>query len=88
DPLAANEVLLFTDGTNDDPDSMDVAELVSQLEAASDPRRPVRVLGIGITADADLGTLQAIADATGGAAYVAERPEDVGQVLREVLEQR
>ena len=88
DPLASNDVLLFTDGTNDDPDSMDVAELVRQLEAASDPRRPVRVLGIGITADADLGTLQAIADATGGAAYVAERPEDVGQVLREVLEQR
>ncbi|HEY9393407.1 MAG TPA: VWA domain-containing protein [Nocardioides sp.] len=88
DPLASNDVLLFTDGTNDDPDSIDVAELVRQLEAASDPRRPVRVLGIGITADADLGTLQAIADATGGAAYVAERPEDVGQVLREVLEQR
>ncbi|MEU4453148.1 VWA domain-containing protein [Nocardioides sp. NPDC023903] len=88
DPLASNEVLLFTDGTNDDPDSMDVAELVSQLEAASDPRRPVRVLGIGITPDADLGTLQAIADATGGAAYVAERPEDVGTVLREALEQR
>ncbi|MFD7073919.1 VWA domain-containing protein [Nocardioides sp. NPDC059952] len=88
DPLASNDVLLFTDGTNDDPDSIDVAELVRQLEAASDPRRPVRVLGIGITADADLGTLQAIADATGGAAYVAERPEDVGQVLREALEQR
>jgi len=88
DPLASNDVLLFTDGTNDDPDSIDVAELVRQLEAASDPRRPVRVLGIGITADADLGTLQAIADATGGAAYVAERPEDVGQVLREALGQR
>ncbi|MEU6136048.1 VWA domain-containing protein [Nocardioides sp. NPDC047086] len=88
DPLASNEVLLLTDGTNDDPDSMDVAELVRQLEAVSDPQRPVRVLGIGITADADLGALQAIADATGGAAYVAERPEDVGTVLREAMEQR
>ncbi|MGY0388882.1 VWA domain-containing protein [Nocardioides sp. WG-D5] len=88
DPLASNTVLLFTDGTNDDPDSMDLDELVRQLEAASDPRRPVRVLGIGITADADLGALQAIADATGGAAYVAERPEDVGTVLREALAQR
>lgn len=88
DPLASNDVFLFTDGTNDDPDSMDAAELVRQLKAASDPRRPVRILGIGITADADLGTLQAIADATGGAAYVAERPEDVGTVLREALEQR
>ncbi|WP_328527435.1 substrate-binding and VWA domain-containing protein [Nocardioides sp. NBC_00368] len=88
DPLASNTVLLFTDGTNDDPGSMDLDELVRQLEAASDPRRPVRVLGIGITADADLGALQAIADATGGAAYVAERPEDVGTVLREALEQR
>ncbi|NGN92895.1 VWA domain-containing protein [Nocardioides sp. KC13] len=88
DPLASNTVLLFTDGTNDDPDSMDLAELVRQLEAASDPSRPVRVLGIGITADADLGALQAIADATGGEAYVAERPEDVGSVLREALGQR
>lgn len=88
DPLASNTVLLFTDGTNDDPDSMDLAELVDQLEAASDPSRPVRVLGIGITADADLDALQAIADATGGEAYVAERPEDVGSVLREALRQR
>lgn len=88
DPLAANTVLLFTDGTNDDPDSMDLAELVRQLDAASDPRRPVRVLGIGITADADMGALQAIADATGGAAYVAEGPEDVGTALREALGQR
>ncbi len=88
DPLASNTVLLFTDGTNDDPGSMDLDELVRQLHAASDPARPVRVLGIGITADADLGALQAIADATGGAAYVAERPEDVEPVLREALEQR
>ena len=87
DPLAANTVLLFTDGTNDDPDSMDLPELVRQLEAASDPHRPVRILGIGITADADLGALQAIADATGGAAYVTERPEDVGAVLRKALQQ-
>ncbi|MFI5626243.1 substrate-binding domain-containing protein [Nocardioides sp. NPDC051685] len=88
DPLASNTVLLFTDGTNDDPGSMDLAELVSQLKAASDPHRPVRVLGIGITADADLGALQAIADATGGEAYVAERPEDVETVLREAIGQR
>jgi len=88
DPFASNTVLLFTDGTNDDPGSMDLAELVSQLEAASDPQRPVRVVGIGITADADLGALQAIADATGGAAYVAERPEDVGPVLWDALGQR
>ncbi|MFE6644967.1 VWA domain-containing protein [Nocardioides sp. NPDC057772] len=88
DPLASNTVLLFTDGTNDDPDSMDLAELLRQMEAASDPSRPVRVLGIGITADADLDALQAIADATGGEAYVAERPEDVGTVLREALSQR
>jgi hypothetical protein len=78
-------VLLFTDGTNDDPDSMDLAELVRQLDAVSDPRRPVRVVGIGITADADMGALQAIADATGGAAYVAARPEDVGSVVREAI---
>lgn len=88
DPLASNNVILFTDGTNDDPDSMGVAELVRQLEAAADPLRPVRVLGIGITADADLGALRAIAGATGGAAYVAERPEDVGPVLREAIGQR
>ncbi|GGU09839.1 VWA domain-containing protein [Nocardioides albus] len=88
DPLASNSVLIFTDGTNDDPESLDLDELLRQLEAASDPRRPVRVLGVGITADADMGALQAIADATGGAAYVAERPEDVENVLREALGQR
>ncbi|MGH8964428.1 MAG: VWA domain-containing protein, partial [Actinomycetes bacterium] len=88
DPLASNAVLLFTDGTNDDPDSVDLAGLVRELEAASDPQRPVRVIGVGITADADLGALQAIAETTDGAAYVAERPEDVGPVLEQAIGQR
>ncbi|TQL70321.1 von Willebrand factor type A domain-containing protein [Nocardioides albertanoniae] len=88
DPLASNTVLLFTDGTNEDADSMDLAELVRRLKAASDPHRPVRVIGVGITADADMGALRTIAEATGGAAYVAERPEDVGSVLHEAIGRR
>jgi TetR/AcrR family transcriptional regulator, cholesterol catabolism regulator len=40
---------------------------------------------VRFTTRALLGMLQAIADATGGAAYVAARPEDVGSVVREAI---
>lgn len=85
DPDAVNTVLLFTDGGNEDPGSIGEAELLQQLRGLRDPERPVRVIAIGISDDADAGVLDRIAAATGGTAFVARRPQDISEVFRAAL---
>ncbi len=88
DPAAANSVLLFSDGANDDPGSISLAELLAELHELADPRRPVRIIAIGISADADAAALRRIARSTGGEAYIAEDPADMATVFREALGSR
>jgi hypothetical protein len=88
DPEAANSVLLFTDGANEDPGSISLPELIDRLRDLADPSRPVRIIAIGISADADAGALRRIARTTGGDAYVAEDPADMPTVFRQALGSR
>lgn len=88
DPRAMNSVLLFTDGANDDPGSIGLHDLLAELRALADPARPVRIIAIGVSADADAKALRTIARATGGEAYVAEQPEDMATVFRQALAAR
>ena len=37
----------------------------------------MRIVGIAISDDADLGALEQMAEVTGGAAYLAAEPEDI-----------
>lgn len=76
-PHYSNAVVLMTDGENEDPGSIGLEELVRQLGELRDPNRPVRIIGIAISDDADLGALEQMAGATGGAAYLAAEPEDI-----------
>ncbi|MFC7492725.1 MULTISPECIES: substrate-binding domain-containing protein [unclassified Nocardioides] len=88
DPEAANSVLLLTDGANDDPGSISLPQLMSELRDLADPSRPVRIIAIGISADSDAAALRQIARATGGDAYIAENPADIATVFREALGSR
>ncbi len=88
DPGASNSVLLFTDGANDDPGSISLAELLDRLNALADPSRPVRIIAIGISADADAAALRRIARSTGGDAYIAKDPADMATVFRQALGSR
>lgn len=76
-PHFSNAVVLMTDGENEDPGSIGLPALVRELRELRDPDRPVRIVGIAISEDADLGALEQMAAATGGAAYLAEQPEDI-----------
>jgi Mg-chelatase subunit ChlD len=80
-PGYSNAVVLMTDGENEDPGSIALAELVRRLRELRDPERPVRIVGIAISDDADLGALQRMADATDGDAYLAAEPEDILEVF-------
>jgi len=65
-------------------DAMDI-ELLDRLEELRDPDRPVRLVGIAISGDADLAALRQMARVTGGEAYLAAQPQDVLEVFAKAV---
>jgi len=88
DPTAVNSVLLFSDGANDDPGSGSLDGLVSRLGQLADPGRPVSIITIGISGDADVKALHTIADATGGFSLVARQPADMKALFQRAMTAR
>lgn len=90
DPRAANAVVLFTDGTNENDPTMTLQQLVDTLrqESVAAADRPVRLVCIGLGPGADLKTLQAMAGATGGSAYRAGTAGQLQSVLYDAIARR
>jgi hypothetical protein len=88
DPSRVNSVIVLTDGRNEDPGSVGLQQLVAELRAATDPRRPVPVIAIAFGPDIDPDPLRAIAQATSGAAYVAKDPRQITQVFFDAISKR
>lgn len=84
-PHYSNAVVLMTDGQNEDPGSISLEALLQRLEELKDPDRPVRVVGIAISGDADLDALRRMARVTGGEAYLAAEPEDILGVFAQAV---
>lgn len=80
-PADVNVVALLTDGANVDPNGIDLPTLTSRLKATYNPARPVRIVTIGIGAQADAGALRAISNATHGQSYIVLNPVDIRSVL-------
>jgi Ca-activated chloride channel family protein len=91
DPDRINAVVLLTDGRNDDGDSSDDADQLSDLldtlteETQSEIGRPVRVFPIAYGSDADLEVLRQIAESTNAAAYDASDPASISKVFTAVV---
>lgn len=88
DPKAVNSVLLFSDGANDNPGSISLDDLLEKLANLANPDKPVNIITIGISKDADNDALRKIADATGGFSIIAERPEDMATLFRQAMQAR
>lgn len=88
DPDAVNSVIVLTDGENEDPDSMSLNDLLDTLESEANPDKPVVIIAIGITEDADESALEAMAHVTGGNSYVALEPDDISNVFVQALASR
>jgi hypothetical protein len=88
DPTSVTSVVIITDGRDEDGESIGLAPLVQTLKSEVDPSRPVKVIGIALGPDADLGALKEIASATGGAAYSAVDENDLQTVLFDALRRR
>jgi hypothetical protein len=85
EPGRINTVIVLTDGRNEDGNSISREVLLAELAKLQDPRRPVRIIGIGIGPDIDVGELQAIAGATGGQAFTTPDPTKIGDIFYAAL---
>jgi hypothetical protein len=84
-----NSVILFTDGKNDNPEGITQATLIAQLKKLNDPKRPVRLVIIGIGNEVDRNELQAITSATpAGGVFIAEDPAKIGDIFLEAIANR
>lgn len=82
DPARVNTVVVFTDGKDDNLNSMSSEQLITKLQAASDPAKPVRVFVVALGTDVDLTLLNKITAVTGGAAV---HFGDMGQMTAAIL---
>ncbi|MEU1399442.1 substrate-binding domain-containing protein [Micromonospora zamorensis] len=76
-------VVVLTDGRDgNSPQAMDKAQFLKQL-TQSQP--PVPVFSIGIGESADLDTLRAVAETTGGRAEAAQNPKDLAAAMAKIF---
>ncbi|MGF7233697.1 MAG: substrate-binding and VWA domain-containing protein [Frankia sp.] len=83
-PGRLNEVVLLTDGKNDDPEDphdLTLPDLLKTLKQQYNPARPVHIITIAYGADADPSALKQISDATGARSYRSVDPHDVFNVF-------
>jgi Ca-activated chloride channel homolog len=87
DPQRINAVILLSDGVNDDPRNDDLDALLATLSEGTEggSQTPVRIFPIAYGADADLGTLRRIAEATNAAVYDASDPGSIDRVFTAVV---
>jgi Ca-activated chloride channel family protein len=84
-----NSVILFTDGQNQNADGITLPSLVSQLTKLKDPKRPVRMVFIGIGDEVNRKELETIANATSaGGVFIAEDPAKISQIFLEAIATR
>jgi Ca-activated chloride channel family protein len=88
-PNEPNEVVILTDGQNDDPSSsLTLDQLIARLRAEYNPAKPVHVITISYSPDADASALQQISAATGARSYSAQDPRTILDVMVNALTAR
>ncbi|QIK75534.1 VWA domain-containing protein [Nocardioides piscis] len=87
-PYYQNSLVVFTDGPNEDANSISLTKLKREISGLFDPERPVRIIAIGLTDSADMATLEEIAasaDVAASGAYPVLQPDDILTVLASTL---
>ena len=89
EPGKVNSVLLFTDGQNQNPDGISLTTLVSRLKQLNDPKRPVRLVIVGIGDEVNRNERETITKATNsGGVFIAEDPAKIGEIFLEAISSR
>jgi hypothetical protein len=84
-----NSVVLFTDGKNENKGGISRAQLLAELKRLNDPKRPVRLVIIGIGNEVDRQELESIVTATkDGDVFIAEDPARISEIFLEAISSR
>jgi hypothetical protein len=80
-----NTVVVMTDGQDDNDSDITRDQLRTELRKLQNPRRPLKLIGIGIGPDVNAAELTALTKVTGGQAFVAPNPAKIGDVFYSAL---
>jgi Ca-activated chloride channel family protein len=83
-PGGTNVVVVLSDG-GDTNSKISLDTLLSELKKRADTSRPVHVITIAYGADADLGVLKQISEATGGVSFSAPDPRSISTIYISAL---
>lgn len=88
-PGKVNSVILFTDGVNENDEGISQATLVAKLKQLNDPKRPVRVVIVGIGPEVNQKELETIVKPTAaGGVFIAPDPAKIGEIFLEAIATR
>lgn len=85
DAARLNVLIVLTDGRDDDVSSINRQQLVDELTTLQDPRKPARIIFVGMGPDVDAGELDQIATVTGGKAFTTPDPAGIRTVIAAAL---
>lgn len=85
DAARLNVLIVLTDGRDDDVSQIGRDKLVEELTALQDPKRPTRIIFVGMGPDVDAAELDQIASATGGRAFTTPDPAGIRTVVAAAL---
>jgi secreted protein with Ig-like and vWFA domain len=88
DPGRLNDVVIMTDGRNDNPGGLTLDKLLEQLRAVADPKRPIQVVAIGIGNEVGVDELHKIVQVTGGQVFVTADPAKIGDIFLQAIASR
>jgi hypothetical protein len=87
-PGAGNALVVFTDGADDNPGGPTLEQAKAAVAKIHDPRRPVRLILIGIGPELQMPALTEFAAAGGGTAFQMKDPRELPTVLFKVMNSR
>jgi Ca-activated chloride channel family protein len=88
DPRAGNAVVIFTDGANEDKGGPSMNATLERLGELYDPKKPVRLVCIGIGSGVDMKELTTLANKANGLAFLAKDPSELPTVLFKAMNER
>ncbi len=88
DPRAGNAVVLFTDGGNSDPGGPTLEATLAKLGTLYDPKKPVKLICVGIGKDINMAQMRAMSTKAGGQAFALKDPRQLPQLLFDVMNRR
>jgi hypothetical protein len=85
DPHRSNTLVMWTDSGSTKQGGLTLDETLRDLERLTDLTRPIRVILLGLGTDANMEHLEALADATGGAAFQVTEPDQIESIFLRAL---